>query len=60
MHKVIQHGILPHGFGAADHARWFAGSGWDTLDSGEAKLYTVPFAGGRPGRVPAFYGVVRP
>lgn len=60
MHKVIEHGIIPHGFGEDAHRRWFDDAVWETLSAGVTALITTRFADGEPGQVPAFYAVVRP
>jgi SAM-dependent methyltransferase len=59
MHRVVEHGIIPHGFGADDCDRWYGGSGWSVIESGETVVHTQP-VGGVPGRVPAYYVIARP
>lgn len=58
MHKVIQHGIIPSGFGANEHGRWFPASEWKTIDSGPTNITTVSFGDGKPGPVPAHFGLL--
>jgi SAM-dependent methyltransferase len=53
MHKVIQSGIVPHGFGEADCQRWYGGPDWEILQSGPDVIHTLD-VGGVPGRVPAY------
>lgn len=59
MHKVIEHGILPSGFGSDAHKRWFSPAKWETLSASITTLTTVPFVDGEAGHVPSFYAVVR-
>ncbi len=59
MHKVIEHGILPHGFGASDQQRWFTPDRWEVLESGSAYIHTIKLPDGRDGRVPAHAVVAR-
>lgn len=59
MHKVIESGIVPHGFGEEDCDRWFAGAGWKILDAGPDVIHTQN-VGGVPGRVPAYRVITHP
>ncbi|MEM7342235.1 MAG: class I SAM-dependent methyltransferase [Actinomycetota bacterium] len=59
MHRVIEAGIIPHGFGEADVQRWFHGEGWDVLAEGASHIHSQP-VGGEVGRVPAYFTIARP
>lgn len=59
MHKVIEHGILPQGFGPKDEQLWYATERWQILHSEEAHLHTVQLPDGKDGRVPAYALMVR-
>ncbi|MCA9718684.1 MAG: class I SAM-dependent methyltransferase [Myxococcales bacterium] len=60
MHKVISHGILPHGFNDRDSARWFPRSEWNVLQSGETEIHTIQLPDGSYGRLPAYFMLARP
>lgn len=59
MHKVIESGIVPHGFGPDDCERWYGGPDWEVLHSGPDVVHTLQ-VGGTPGRVPAFTVIAKP
>jgi len=60
MQKVLEHGILPSGFGAEAHEQWFSDPNkWDTISAGPTTLTTIAFADGEPGAVPSFFALMR-
>lgn len=52
MHRVVQAGIVPHGFSEADTQRWYGDGGWQVIRSGPDVIETQD-VGGAPGRLPA-------
>lgn len=52
MHRVVQAGIIPHGFSEADTQRWYGDGGWQVIRSGADVIETQDL-GGAPGRLPA-------
>ncbi|MEM9565449.1 MAG: class I SAM-dependent methyltransferase [Actinomycetota bacterium] len=59
MHRVIESGIVPHGFGADDAEKWFGGDDWEILESGPDVIHAQDI-GGEAGRVPAHRVIARP
>ncbi len=59
MHRVIESGIVPHGFGPDDAEQWFGGAGWEILEAGPDEIHAQDI-GGQPGRVPAHMVIARP
>ena len=59
MHRVIESGVVPQGFGPDDAQRWFGGDGWNIIESKPGIIHTQDL-GGRAGRVPAHIVIARP
>ncbi|MEL6985321.1 MAG: class I SAM-dependent methyltransferase [Actinomycetota bacterium] len=59
MHRVIESGIVPHGFGPDDAEKWYGGADWEILESGPSEIHTQDLAG-QAGRVPAHVVIARP
>lgn len=60
MHKVVEHGILPQGFGPDDQRRWLPSDRWEILQSCESSIRTIELPDGQTGRVPAYALTARP
>lgn len=60
MHKVVEHGIVPQGFGPTDQRRWLPEERWEILQSGKSRIRTVELPGGCKGRIPAYSLTARP
>jgi SAM-dependent methyltransferase len=59
MHKVIQHGIMPYGFGTEAHNKWFSDPNkWVSISEGPATITTVVLSDGKPGAVPGLFATM--
>ncbi len=60
MHKVVEHGILPSAFDAADRRTWYPDDRWEVISEGPTSIQTITLADGEIGQMPAFYTLLRP
>lgn len=60
VHRVVETGVVPVGFGPRDRATFFSDVFWDVLAEGPSEINTVPLGHGQEGRVPAIFMLLRP
>lgn len=59
MQNVVQHGLLPEGFGPEDLRRWYPESEWQIFESGDDEITMLDFSDGAA-RAPAHYVIAKP
>jgi SAM-dependent methyltransferase len=60
VHRVVENGVIPVGFGPRDRATFFSDVFWDVLAEGPSAIHTIPLGHGQEGQVPAIFMLLRP